>query len=421
MEPAPVATAAASLGSEKSSGASASSIHLFGQTKEILEAAEAKLAGYDELNSLLETEQRSVGQLQRALQMQQRYIENTVTKERLVSQLSRQLAAHAQTNEHLQALCTSQKQQLALAHSRIEALQQDRQHKRLKVTHGTVSTQGGHDSQSDSSSKQERIHTLEQLLQDKEQRLQAYETICTYVAFQTQRLQQDMTRAPACASEQLRPQGETSSEAETVDDTSQTGSEGTADQDSSMAEGVAEGVSGLLLMNSGLSKDMSSTGNVPASSEETDNQAVPNRVPNVPFRLPPELRGGPVPKRASCLIIARHPQAPPQIPVICKQLTGMLMLGKSCDQLKIRADSEGRPVLSPADFEAAAGCSKGKNWKANIKVQGSNGRNQMLKLWLPGLMQLVGDHVKTEVHHRIDIRNLLDVHSGLRLLSEHQN
>lgn len=71
-----------------------------------------------------------------------------------------------------------------------------------------------------------------------------------------QRLQQDMTRAPACASEQLRPQGETSSEAETVDDTSQTGSEGTADQDSSMAEGVAEGVSGLLQMNSGLSKDM---------------------------------------------------------------------------------------------------------------------------------------------------------------------
>lgn len=186
MEPAPVASAAASLGSEKSSGASASSIHLFGQIKEILEAAEAKLAGYDELNSLLETEQRSVGQLQRALQMQQRHIENTVTKERLVSQLSRQLAAHAQTNERLQALCTSQKQQLALAHSRIEALQQDRQHKRLKVTHGTVSTHGGHDSQTDSSSKQERIHTLEQLLQDKEQRLQAYETICTYVAFQTQ-------------------------------------------------------------------------------------------------------------------------------------------------------------------------------------------------------------------------------------------
>ena len=56
--------------------------------------------------------------------------------------------------------------------------------------------------------------------------------------------------------------------------------------------------------------------------------------------------------------------------------------------------------------------------QANIKVQGSNGRNQMLKLWLPGLMQLVGDHVKTEVHKRTDVRYLLDIHSGLRLLSE---
>lgn len=59
--------------------------------------------------------------------------------------------------------------------------------------------------------------------------------------------------------------------------------------------------------------------------------------------------------------------------------------------------------------------------QANIKVQGSNGRNQMLKVWLPGLMQLVGDHVKTEVHKRTDIRNLLDIHSGLRLLSEQQS
>lgn len=79
--------------------------------------------------------------------------------------------------------------------------------------------------------------------------------------------------------------------------------------------------------------------------------------------LQPDLRGGPVPKRASCLIIARHPQAPSQIPVICKQLTGMLLLGNPCDQLKIRANSAGHPVLSPAEFEASAGCSKGKNWK----------------------------------------------------------
>ena len=54
--------------------------------------------------------------------------------------------------------------------------------------------------------------------------------------------------------------------------------------------------------------------------------------------------------------------------------------------------------------------------QANIKVQGSNGRNQMLKVWLPGLMQLVGDHAKADVDLDAHINTLLDPQSGLRIL-----
>lgn len=54
--------------------------------------------------------------------------------------------------------------------------------------------------------------------------------------------------------------------------------------------------------------------------------------------------------------------------------------------------------------------------QANIKVQGSNGRNQMLKVWLPGLMQLVGDHAKAAVAKDAQISTLLDSQSGLRIL-----
>ena len=58
--------------------------------------------------------------------------------------------------------------------------------------------------------------------------------------------------------------------------------------------------------------------------------------------------------------------------------------------------------------------------QANIKVQGSNGRNQMLKLWLPGLLQLMGDHSKTTVIKETKINELLDQETGLRILpNEH--
>ena len=74
-----------------------------------------------------------------------------------------------------------------------------------------------------------------------------------------------------------------------------------------------------------------------------------------------ELEGMTMPKRASCLIIGRHPEAPKEVRVICKQLTGLLQLGNCGARLCIKVP--GSKVMTPPECEATAGCSKGKNWK----------------------------------------------------------
>lgn len=55
--------------------------------------------------------------------------------------------------------------------------------------------------------------------------------------------------------------------------------------------------------------------------------------------------------------------------------------------------------------------------QANIKVQGRSDKSQMLKLWLPGLVQLVGDHAKAAVAKDCHIDTLLDCNTGLRILT----
>ena len=74
-----------------------------------------------------------------------------------------------------------------------------------------------------------------------------------------------------------------------------------------------------------------------------------------------------MPKRASCLIIGRHPQVPREVKVVCKQLTGVLQLRDCCSHLSIRAP--GNILMTPPEFEAAAGCSKGKNWKVSLIIE----------------------------------------------------
>ena len=59
----------------------------------------------------------------------------------------------------------------------------------------------------------------------------------------------------------------------------------------------------------------------------------------------------------------RHPEAPKEVKVICKQLTGMLQLGNCGSRLHITL--QGGQSMTPPDFEATAGCSKGKNWKVD--------------------------------------------------------
>ena len=44
-----------------------------------------------------------------------------------------------------------------------------------------------------------------------------------------------------------------------------------------------------------------------------------------------------------------------------------------------------------------------------------NGQTQMLKVWLSGLVQMVGDHSRTAVAKDTNIANLLDPETGLRI------
>ncbi|KAL0018043.1 hypothetical protein WJX79_010825 [Trebouxia sp. C0005] len=137
---------------------------------------------------------------------------------------------------------------------------------------------------------------------------------------------------------------------------------------------------------------------------------------NAPDSSLQELKGTPWLKRMPCLIIGRHAQLPRDVRVVCKQITGTLLLNSVREELRVRVDLQGNQIISPSEFETAAGCNKGKNWKANIRVLGKNGSTQMLKVWLRGLIQLVGDHQKVAIAES-DIASLLDAESGLRIQS----
>ena len=160
--------ASVSLGSEQNSGASVSSMYLLAQIKGILEAAEAKVAGYDELSSLLESEQRIVGRLQRALLVQHTRIEHS----------TRQLAAREQDFQRLQDYCRSLEKQLNSAQARIVSLQQENRCKRVKVSQPAPSAAPFQLEKPAATNEQDRIAVLEH-------RLQSYESICSYVALQT--------------------------------------------------------------------------------------------------------------------------------------------------------------------------------------------------------------------------------------------
>lgn len=161
--------ASSSTTSEAGDAVNASGRQLFAQFKQLLEAAEAKVTGYDELHALLQNEQRSVGQLERALQLQQRHIDRFTAQDLLLAQLTQQMAIQTQALEQLQGTCRQHKQQLASAKAEASQLQQEVGHKRKRIDalewHGACQ---------------------EQSISKLEHRVHEYKRICSYVARESQ-------------------------------------------------------------------------------------------------------------------------------------------------------------------------------------------------------------------------------------------
>ena len=161
--------ASSSSTSEARDAVNASGRQLFAQFKQLLEAAEAKVTGYDELHALLQNEQRSVGQLERALQLQQRHIDRFTAQDLLLAQLTQQMGIQAQALEQLQNTCRHQKQQLASAKAEASQLQQEVGHRRKRIEalewHGACQ---------------------EQSISKLEHRVHEYKRICAYVARESQ-------------------------------------------------------------------------------------------------------------------------------------------------------------------------------------------------------------------------------------------
>ncbi|DBA78138.1 TPA: hypothetical protein ACH3X2_008106 [Trebouxia sp. C0005] len=376
---------------------------MFSQFKQLIDAAEAKVSGFDELQFSLQASQKKVTRLEQLVQTQQKQLESFSAQDQLVSQLTRQLAAQSQALEQLEASSQRREKRFEAVQSQAVFLQQEVGQKRKRIQ----------DLESDGTSKVQKIQQLQHKLQE-------YRGICSYVSLHTQQFEQQLQEQQSeqesqQATEPQKLKQQAVGQCRSTSATSQSNtSADLPDQDNSVAEGAA----GLLAMTSTADRTQAT------QSEAQHNARDPGAHPEVTPSLAgtaargsasQEPRAESAPKRASCVITGRHPNVPRQVAVVCRQLTGTLVLGDCCQQLKVLHNGS---EMAPPDFEAAAGCSKGKNWKANIKVQGSNGRNQMLKLWLPGLMQLMGDHSKTAVVKDIDINELLDPETGLRHLQD---
>ena len=147
----------------------ASPRQLFALFKHLLEASEAKANGYDELHDMVQTEQRSVGQLERALQLQQRHADRFTAHDLLMSQLTQQLNVQSQAAEQLRNNCHQRKQQLDSCQADAAALQQEVGQKRKRIDslmeHGVF--------------QEKRIKTLEK-------KLQQFKNLCSYVATESE-------------------------------------------------------------------------------------------------------------------------------------------------------------------------------------------------------------------------------------------
>ncbi|KAL0027597.1 hypothetical protein WJX79_000635 [Trebouxia sp. C0005] len=279
---------------------------LFSQLKELLDTAEAKSIGYDDLQLSLQNEKRSVEQLRRALETQQRQIDNFVTQDVLVLQLTSQLAAQSKAIEQMEGRLQQQEQLYNSAQMQATASQQELGHKRKRIQELEL----------EGSSKQQNIEQLGEQLAD-------YKDVCSYVMTHTQRLQHQHRSHSIQASEQqhLQQQAE-EAEAEAdspvptaaISQVVSSGAEG-AVPDNSLAEGAA----GLLAMTSTADKTDLQVETEPQQSSDHEEQERPHYL--IPSNLnlidrdvnAQEPRADFVTKRASCVIIGRHPQVPREL------------------------------------------------------------------------------------------------------------
>lgn len=142
---------------------------LFSQFKELLDSAEAKVTGYDELQSSLQKEKRSVEQLQGALLAQQQQLDTCTEQDSLVERLTRQLETKSHALEALEAKLQRQGWQYETAQTEASASHEELGRKRKRIE----------ELESEGVSKQRKIEQLEQ-------ELQGYRGICSYVSAHTQ-------------------------------------------------------------------------------------------------------------------------------------------------------------------------------------------------------------------------------------------
>ena len=142
---------------------------MFSQFKQLLDAAEAKVSGFDELHASLQATQKEVKRLEQVVQTQQQQLDSFSAQDQLVAQLTRRLAAQSQALEQLETSNERREKQYDTVQTQAAALQQEVGQKRKRIQ----------DLESDGTCKVQKIEHLEQ-------RLEEYRSICSYVTAHTQ-------------------------------------------------------------------------------------------------------------------------------------------------------------------------------------------------------------------------------------------
>ena len=140
---------------------SGSTTLMFSQFRQLLDAAEAKARGFDELQSSLQIAQQEIQRLEQIIQTLQRQLDSFCTKDRLVSHLTQQVTAQSQALEQ-------REKQIDSAQAQASAVEQELGQKRKRIQK----------LEADSTSKVQKIGHLEH-------KLQGYRSICSFVTSHT--------------------------------------------------------------------------------------------------------------------------------------------------------------------------------------------------------------------------------------------